>query len=115
MVGFDHETAIKRNLPIASAITAFDIPYGQSVLFVTHESIYNETSNHSLLSDFRLREFGIMIDSICHRHGGAQGMIVKDNDDSTKPLDLVGFMIHFRHRFPTTEEIATLKLYCLTQ
>ena len=26
VVGFDHETAIKRNLPIVSAITALDLP-----------------------------------------------------------------------------------------
>ena len=113
-----HDTAIKRNLPIVGAITALDLPNGQSVLLAIHECIYNETSNHSLLSEFQLREFGIIIDSICHRHGGAQQMIVKDSDDSdelTIPLDLDGCMIHFRHRLPNTEEIATLKQYCLTQ
>ena len=71
VVGFDHETAVKRNLPIVSAITALDLPNGQSVLLLVDEGIYNETSNHSLLSEFQLREFGIVIDSICHRHGGA--------------------------------------------
>ena len=34
VVGFDHETAIKRNLPIVSAITALDLPNGQSILLV---------------------------------------------------------------------------------
>jgi hypothetical protein len=55
VVGFDHETGIKQNLPIVSAITALDLPNGQSVLLVIHDSIYNETSNHSLLSEFQLR------------------------------------------------------------
>jgi hypothetical protein len=32
VVGFDHETAIKRNLPIVCAVTALDLPNGQSVL-----------------------------------------------------------------------------------
>jgi hypothetical protein len=82
VVGFDHETAIKRNLPIVSAITVLDLPNGQSVLLLVHEGIYNGTSNHSLLSEFQLREFGIVIDSICHRHGGAQQMIIKDSNDS---------------------------------
>jgi hypothetical protein len=42
---FYHETAIKRNLPIVSGITILDLPNGQSVLLITHEIIYNETSN----------------------------------------------------------------------
>jgi hypothetical protein len=62
VVGFYHETAVKRNLTIVSSITAFDLPNGQSVLLLVHEGIYNETSNHSLLSEFQLREFGIVID-----------------------------------------------------
>jgi hypothetical protein len=70
VVGFDHETAIKQNLPIVSAITAIDLPSGESILFGIHEGIYNQTAAHSLLSEFQLREFGINIDSICHRHGG---------------------------------------------
>jgi hypothetical protein len=68
VVGFDHETAIKRNLQIIIAITSLDLPNGQSVLLLVHEGIYNETSHHLLLSEFQLREFGIIINSICHRH-----------------------------------------------
>jgi hypothetical protein len=52
VVGFDHETASKRNLPIVSAKTAIDLPSGQAILLVIHEGIYNETAAHSLLSDF---------------------------------------------------------------
>jgi hypothetical protein len=117
VVGFDHETAVKRNLQIVSAITALDLPNGQSVLILVHEGIYNETSNHSLLSEFQLREFCIVIDSICHRHGGAQQMIVKDSNDKnilTIPLDLAGCMVHFKHRLPTADDMSSLQQYCLT-
>jgi hypothetical protein len=31
------------------------------------------------------------------------------------PLELAGCMIDFKHRLPTTEEINSLKQYCLTQ
>ena len=41
VIGFDHETAIKQNLPIVSAITALDLPNGKSILLVIHEGIYN--------------------------------------------------------------------------
>jgi hypothetical protein len=118
VVGFDHESAIKQNLPIFSAITALDLPNGQSVLLVIHVSIYNEASNQSLLSEFQLREFGVIIDSKCHRHGGTQQIVIKDNNHSDSlviPLDLAGCMVHFRHRLPISEEIASLKQYNLTQ
>jgi hypothetical protein len=46
VVGFDHEVAVKRNLPIVSAITAVDLPDGISVILIVYESIYNDTSNH---------------------------------------------------------------------
>jgi phosphoserine aminotransferase len=49
VVGFDHETAVKMNFQIVSAITAVDLPDGISVIRLVHESIYNDTANHSLL------------------------------------------------------------------
>jgi hypothetical protein len=67
VVGFDHEAAVKRNLQIVSAITAVDLPDGISVILTVHKAIYNDTSNHSLLSEFQFRDFGIKIDSICHK------------------------------------------------
>jgi hypothetical protein len=72
IVGFDHESALTRNLPMVSAITAVDLPDGISVILIVHEAIYNDTANHSLLSEFQLRDFGVKIDSICHKHGGTQ-------------------------------------------
>jgi hypothetical protein len=100
LLGFDHEAAVKRNLPIISAITAVYLPDGISVLLTVHEGIYNHTENHSLFSGFHLREFVVKIDSIRHKH---------------RKLELAGCMIHFKHRLPTAEEINSLKQYCLTQ
>jgi hypothetical protein len=36
------------NLSIVNAITAVDLPNGISVLLIVHETIYNDTANHSL-------------------------------------------------------------------
>jgi hypothetical protein len=36
VVGFDHEAAVKKNLPIVSAITAVDLPDGISVILIVH-------------------------------------------------------------------------------
>jgi hypothetical protein len=53
-VGFDHETAIKWNLPIVSAITALDLPNGQYVLLLVHEGIINEHPIIHYYQSFRL-------------------------------------------------------------
>ena len=116
MVGFYLEGAIQRNLSIVSAITALDLPNQSSILLVVHECINNETSNHSLLSEFQLRELGIIIDSTCHRHGGTQQMVIQDGSESlTVTLELAGCMVHFKHRIPTSEEVGSLKQYCFIQ
>jgi hypothetical protein len=83
---------------------------------IVHEGIYHYKANHSLLSEFQLRHFGVKTDSICHRHGGTQKMVIQDIGSSlVLPLELVGCMIHFKHRLPTTESFNPLKQYCLTQ
>jgi hypothetical protein len=69
LVGFDHEATVKRNLPIVSTITAFELQDETSVLLIVHEAIYNDTANHSLLSEFQLRDLSVKNDSICHKHG----------------------------------------------
>jgi hypothetical protein len=97
VVGFDHEAAVKRNLPIVSTITAVYLPNGISVILTVHEAIYNDTSNHSLLSEFQLRDLGVKIDSICHKRGGTQKMEIQDVVSSlVVPLELAGCMIHFK-------------------
>jgi hypothetical protein len=73
VVGFDHEAAVKRNLPIVSVITAVELPYGISAILIVHEAIY-DTADHLLLSEFQLRDIGVKIDSICHKHRGIQKM-----------------------------------------
>jgi hypothetical protein len=99
VVGFDHEAAVKRNVPIVSAITAVELPDGISVILIVHEAIYNDTSNHSLFSEFQLRDFGVKIYSICHKHGVTQKMEIQHDVGSSLvvPLELAGCMIHFKH------------------
>jgi hypothetical protein len=86
------------------------------VLFIVHEAIYNDTANHSLLSEFQLNDKGVKIDSICHKHGGTQTIVIQDVCSSlVVPIELAGCMIHFKHRLSTIEEINSLKQYCLKQ
>jgi hypothetical protein len=51
-----------------------------------------------------------------HAYGETQKMVIQDVGSSyVVLLELAGCMIHFKHRLPTTEEINSLKQYCLTQ
>jgi hypothetical protein len=95
-----------------------DFPNGQSILIVIHEAIYNDASNHSLLSEFQLREDEIIIDSICHRNGGTQKLTITSSnhhDDITIPLELAGCMVHFKHCLPIKKDFISLQQYCLKQ
>jgi hypothetical protein len=66
------------------------------VILIVHEAIYNDRANHSLLSEFQLRDFCVKIDSICHKHGGTQKMEIQDVGSSLViPLELAGCMIQF--------------------
>jgi hypothetical protein len=86
------------------------------VILIIHEDNYSDTASHSLLPEFQLRDFGIKIDSICQKHGGTQKMEIQDVGISLAiTLELAGFIIHFKHRLPTIEEINSLKQYCFTQ
>jgi hypothetical protein len=75
IVDFDHEATMKRNLPVVNAITAIDLLDGLSVSLIVHEGI------HSLLSEFQLRDFGVKIDSIYHKHGATQKTVIQDDVD----------------------------------
>jgi hypothetical protein len=79
-------------------MTAVDLPDGISVILIVDEAIYNDTASHSLLSEFQLRDFGVEMDSICHKHGGTQKMEIQDVGSSlVVPLELAGCMIFFKH------------------
>jgi hypothetical protein len=46
VVVFGHEAAVKRNIPIVSAITEVDRPDGTSMLLIVHEGIYSDIANN---------------------------------------------------------------------
>jgi hypothetical protein len=86
------------------------------VLLIILEGIYNGIANHSLLSELKLRDFSVKINSIYHKNGGTQKMVIQDVGSSlVVPLELVEYMIHFKLQLTTTEEFSSLKQYCYSQ
>jgi hypothetical protein len=76
---FYHEVTVKRYLLILSAITVVDLLHGSSVLLTVREWKCNDTANHSPLSEFQLRYFGVKIYKICHKHEGTYKMVKRDD------------------------------------
>ena len=72
VTGFDTKVAVKRNLPIVSAVATVDLKNNETILVGVHESVHNESAPHSLLSDFQLRECVDHLNAICKRHGGSK-------------------------------------------
>ena len=116
VIGFDKQYAQKQNLPIVTGITVVDLPEGP-ILLQANESIGNLSSDHTLLSEFQMREFGVGVDSKAKRHGGTQRFQVPNSggDDSIIPLCLTRALLHMKHREPTEEELTTLKPIPITQ
>ena len=111
VMGFDHHLAVKKNLDIVDALTAVDTPKG-TILLQVNEAVHNPTSEHSLLSEFQMREYGTKIDSVPRRHGGSARM---ELGEDVVNFGLVDCLNYFKARVPTDQELATLKPHVLTQ
>ena len=72
VIGFDKKSAIKKGLPMVTAVGAVDIDKDNTILIRVHEAVNNASSPHTLLSDFQVRE---CVDKLCvvwKGHGGEQ-------------------------------------------
>ena len=73
VLGFDGPNHIKQNLPIVSASCIVNIQ-GNLTRIKINEAVYNEGSQHSLLSCYQLREHRCKVYDTSKRHGGKQCM-----------------------------------------
>ena len=108
VIGFDNDIAVKRHLPIVSAITAVDVG-DDTYLLRVNEAVYNESAQHSLLSDYQLRERERVpkLDCVSLRHGGKQEITL--SEDVKIPLNIKNCMVNFKHRLPTNKELDLIK------
>ncbi len=75
MVGYDPNTTKSEKVPIVSAyIKAKSSSTGQfPVLLKVNEALYNPHSPITLLSEYQIREYGLVIDSVARKHKSAYG------------------------------------------
>ena len=68
LVGYDPQTTRSSSLPIVTAllktISAENVP----LLLRVHEAVYNQNSTITLLSEYQVREYGIVVDSVATKH-----------------------------------------------
>jgi hypothetical protein len=112
LIGFDHKAAKKKNLPICSAITIVETPNGK-VLLKAHEGVRNKGSPISLLSEYKTRDHGCVVDSVHRGHrkdweGNYGTQSFQPTADIIIPLSLRKALMTFPIREPTPEELETL-------
>lgn len=75
LYGYDPETTNKKNFPIVTALmkARSSSTDGHPILLKIPEAIYNSQSPITLLSEYQIREHGLVIDSIAKKHMSAHG------------------------------------------
>jgi len=75
LVGYDPATTRSGKIPIVSAFLKVrsSAPGGIPVLLRVNEAPYNRHSPVTLLSEYQIREYGLIIDSVATKHKGPHG------------------------------------------
>ena len=67
LVGFD-KAAKKKGLPIVAGAIKVTLDDCSEVILKVHQGVYNEGSRTTLISEFQVRDHGLIIDSISAKH-----------------------------------------------
>ena len=114
IIGFD-EGATKSGLPVIEAVTKVVLRSGETVLLRAKHLVYNNTSNHTLLSTFQLRDVGFVVDDVAKHHlknnsGEKGGQCITLEDGKHIDLEVLSALMIFKAELPTMEEYEHSKL-----
>ena len=116
VIGFDDNAARKHNLPIGPYATNVKDTNGKEIIMYAKHAVGNESSDHTLLCSFHMREIGIIIDDVSSRHinntseeNGTQSVTFKD--ETIVDLRCRSTLMSFDTTLHTEKEIATLPVY----
>ena len=75
LVGYDPNTTITEKVPIVTALikTTSSSTGNLPVILKIHEAPYNPHSPITLLSEYQIREYGLIIDSVAKKHRSSHG------------------------------------------
>ena len=121
IIGFDDKKTVKGNCPMGTGITVMKDDNGTKFLAVFHEGIVNKGSNTTLISEFQVRSFGHICDTVAKTHRttpttmGTQQMVLQSDDDTYNvPLQLQGGLMTVPLCKPTPDELVTLPRVTMT-
>ena len=116
IIGFDDNADRKHNLPIGPYATKVKDTNGREIIMYEKHAVGNESSDHTLLCSFQMREIGIIIDNISTRNvkntsgeNGTQSITFKDG--TVVDLRCRSKLMSFDTALPTENEIANLPVY----
>ena len=118
IVGFDTKVARKGGLPIVTALTVVN-HNGHDILLRVNEGVYNAGNPTTLLSEFQMRQYGCIVDSVSNQHllsfAGTKGtQCLQPTPDITIPFVLNAGLMTFMHRLPTATDLGTLPIIDIT-
>jgi hypothetical protein len=119
LVGFDSNYARKKGLPIVTADTVVRLQDQSEVIIMAHETVYNEGSPTTLISEFQVRTHGLVLDSVHKNHTASQdgrkgSQAFYLTEDNFIPLEMKGGLMTFENREPTEEDYKNFEVYEIT-
>src|SRR5687767_15080716 len=73
LIGYDPRTTKSKSLPIVTALIKTMSAENVPILIHVNEAVYNQNSPITLLSEYQVREFGLVVDSVATKHLSTQG------------------------------------------
>lgn len=116
IIWFDSEKARKTGQRIVKAVIAVDIPgRKEPILIKISEAAFNPSSKHSLLSEFQLKQYGCIVDSIIRRYDGQQVFFPRGEEGPKIHLRFKDCLLHFKSCYPNAEELDTIEPVDVTE
>ena len=68
VVGYDEASTKKKGLPMGVYVSMYTTDDGKPIFLRAKHGIQNESSRHTLLSSYQMREVGFVVDDVSTRH-----------------------------------------------
>ena len=112
LIGYS-EDKTDQGIPIGSAITATNLPNGDTILLQVNEAVLLSKNKNSLLSCQQVRDFGIQVNDVPRKYGGSQNLHVEQEGISI-PFSLNRALLTKNIRVPTDHELQYCEVINLT-
>ncbi len=122
LVGYDPGLGIKRGLPFVDAVAKATSNSGHQVLIGIYEGVYNSGSPRTFISEYQVRNSGIILDSVAKNHRLTHDRLYGTQSvyhDEDNPADRIEFtllngLMTFKVSKPSMDDIRSMPIHWLT-